>query len=273
MLNSHGWSSLLPFVCDVSAGTCRFPLQTKKAIIDINLSCINGGVEIRSTHKLDKDDLSTIKNMIAFDLDLNLFYKLCEKNKRAWVHKHNMGRLLRSQTLFEDLIKLILTTNCSWAFTEKMVARLTETLGEASLSGQKIFPSAKKMAQKNEAFYRGTIKAGYRSPYLIKLSKMVASGQIDLNELVGIENVENLRKEILKLPGVGPYVADNFLRLVGRFDFLGVDSYVRSQLKTLWRAKNLPSDQAIFKKYKTFGSYKGLMMWCDVTQSWFEKGE
>ena len=58
------------------------------------------------------------------------FYRLlAEDNDFNWIPKQGAGRLLRSPTVFEDLVKMICTTNCSWALTEKMVAGLVDTLG------------------------------------------------------------------------------------------------------------------------------------------------
>ena len=50
--------------------------------------------------------------------------------------------MLRSPTVFEDLVKMICTTNCSWALTEKMVTGLVENLGRETNDGRRSFPHA-----------------------------------------------------------------------------------------------------------------------------------
>src|SRR6266545_2400997 len=41
-----------------------------------------------------------------------------------WALARGAGRLLRSPTVFEDAVKTLCTTNCSWALTRLMVERL-----------------------------------------------------------------------------------------------------------------------------------------------------
>ena len=40
------------------------------------------------------------------------------------------GRMMRSPTVFEDVVKTICTTNCAWSATVRMVSALVEHLGE-----------------------------------------------------------------------------------------------------------------------------------------------
>lgn len=39
------------------------------------------------------------------------------------------GRIVRSPTVFEDVVKTLCTTNCSWGATQRMVGALLEHLG------------------------------------------------------------------------------------------------------------------------------------------------
>ena len=69
-----------------------------------------------------------------------------------------------------------------------------------------------------------------------------------------------------KVKGVGDYAADNLLKLVGHYDGLALDSFLRSEFyKTHRNAKKCP-DKTIEKHYKRFGKWRGLVMWCDMTK-------
>src|SRR5881296_130475 len=46
-----------------------------------------------------------------------------------WIPKARAGRLLRSPSLFKDIVKMICTTNCSWSATQRMVQNLVQKLG------------------------------------------------------------------------------------------------------------------------------------------------
>ncbi len=211
--------------------------------------------------------------MFGLDKEFDNFFDLAHRYERPWIKHHQMGRMLRAESVFEDLIKLILTTNCTWGLTKIMVKNLCENLGE-KVGDRYSFPTPEKMAKKNETYYRNIIKAGYRSPHLVTISKMVTSRKLNLESWATDQRAyEVLRKEILDLPGAGPYVAENLLRLLGKFDGLGVDSWVRGRLQKMWNMKKQPTDGMILKKYKYYGEYKGLILWCDVTRDWHEGTE
>lgn len=67
--------------------------------------------------------------MLALDDDLSPFYALLAGDPiLEWATK-GAGRLYRSPTAFEDVIKTILTTNCAWSATVRMNNALVQHLG------------------------------------------------------------------------------------------------------------------------------------------------
>src|SRR5205085_4874882 len=107
-----------------------------------------------------------------------------EDPELAWAAR-GAGRMLRTPTVFEAVVKTVCTTNCAWSATVRMVTALVETLGEEAVGGRaRAFPTADAMAAAPESFYRDVVRAGYRSAYLLSLSSGVAGGAIELEELV-----------------------------------------------------------------------------------------
>src|SRR5439155_26387512 len=130
----------------------------------------------RDVARIEQD----IRHVLRLDDDMHEFYLTLEKDDRlSWIANVNAGRLLRSPSVWEDLVKTICTTNCSWGLTKKMVVNLVDKLGETAADGQKSFPTARAMASRDAAFYREEIRAGYRSPYFVELAESVASGRVD----------------------------------------------------------------------------------------------
>src|SRR5690606_27725967 len=169
---------------------------------------------------LDRDaDLAGIirdvKHMLRFDEPLEEFYEIAaDKPGIEWACRSQAGRLLRSATVFEDLVKTMCTTNCSWSLTRKMVVNLTDLLGDEADAGVRAFPTAEAMAAVSSEFYREEIRAGYRSPYLHELAEAVAEGRVDpeawlASDLPTLE----LKQEIKRVKGIGDYAADNLLKL------------------------------------------------------------
>src|SRR5678815_5696868 len=107
---------------------------------------------------------------------------------RAWVTE-GAGRLMRSQTVYEDVVKTICTTNTAWSGTVRMVSGIVEHLGEPALGAPSegpfghAFPSPDAMAAAPESFYRDVARTCHRGAYLRSLAESVALGEIDLEEL------------------------------------------------------------------------------------------
>ncbi len=271
---SHGWSDLLPFKVLNEQGKIRVTVRTKENAVVLQVSDFADGIQVETdAKKLNSDTISTLRRMFRLDDDLSDFYQHVEINSRNWIVQRRMGRLLRSQTIFEDLVKLILTTNCSWSLTRVMTDSLSKYLGSGEL-GMRLFPTPEAIVSKPESFFRQKIRAGYRSPHLPLLAKMVLEGKLIPESWEDPSRpTEVVRKEILSVPGAGPYVADNLLKFLGRYDYLGLDSWARGKLKELWGMKKIPSDKTIERRYKIHRKYKGLVLWCDLTKDWFERNE
>lgn len=177
--------------------------------------------------------------------------------------------MLRSATVFEDLVKTMCTTNCSWALTKSMVSNLVEKLGPATESGKKAFPTPEAMASVSSDFYREEIRTGYRSPYFVELAEAVASGKLNPQAwLTSDVPTAELKKEMKKVKGVGDYAAENLLKLVGRYAGLALDSWLRSQYYKNHNSDKPCSDKKIERHYKEFGAWRGLVIWCDMTEKW-----
>jgi 3-methyladenine DNA glycosylase/8-oxoguanine DNA glycosylase len=268
VLLSHGWSGLDPFKVSKNYESIQFAFLGSGKPTNVEVSQKKNEVMVESGRKLSKTEIESIQYMFGLNISLDSFFDMAHQHDRAWIQKFHMGRLMRSETAFEDLIKLILTTNCTWSLTKKMVTDLCVNLGE-KVDGNFCFPRPEVMAKKKEDYFKNTVKTGYRAPYISKISKMVDSGKLNVESWRTDQRpYTELRKEILALPGAGPYVAENLLRYLGKYDGLGIDSWVRGQLQKMWSTKKQPDDKAILKKYKQFENYKGLMLWCDVTRQW-----
>ncbi len=276
---SHGWSELLPF--EINEETWKlsyvFTDNNGKNPTFATIADGHGKLEIEiENSKLNKDFetkiLSEIKHILRLDEDLNEFYKLTKKQKNLkWIAKTNTGRLVRSPTVFEDLVKTICTTNCSWSLTKNMTRNLVEKLGIPAQNGKKSFPTSEIMANQTPEFYRDEIRAGYRSPYFFELAEKVASGKVNPESWLNSDlPTSELKKEMKKIKGVGDYAAENLLKLVGRYDGLALDSWLRAQFYKKHNKETVCEDRQIKEFYENFGSWRGLAIWCDMTERWFK---
>jgi N-glycosylase/DNA lyase len=274
---SHGWCALPPFEFEKNTWTLvRVLDRGHPRPITVKISSTNGGLKIktsrrpgkRATEKVVRD----VRHMFRLDDDLRDFYRsMAAEPEFAWIASEGAGRLLRSPTVFEDLVKMLCTTNCSWSLTEKMVGALVRELGEESDDGRKSFPTATAMAAKPEKFFRDKIRAGYRAPYLKELAQRVAAGALDVESwLTNAAPLDDLIKEMKSVKGVGNYAAENLLKLIGRYDGLALDSWTRAQFARARNNGRAASDKKIARFYTRFDSWRGLALWCDMTRHWLD---
>ncbi len=136
-------------------------------------------------------------------------------------------------------------------------------------AGGSAFPTPAAMAAMSEDFYRTEIRAGYRSPYFVELAEAVAVGKIDPETwLTSDLPTAELKNEMKRVKGVGDYAAENLLKLVGRYDGLALDSWLRSQFYKNHNKDKKCTDKKIEKHYNKFGEWRGLVIWCDMTEKW-----
>ena len=212
--------------------------------------------------------LATVRHMLRLDDDLSAFYDVARADgDLAWVVR-GAGRMLRSPTIFEDVVKTVCTTNCSWALTTRMTTELVANLGDPAPDGRRAFPSAAAMAAAPESFYREVARSGYRAPYLRELARSVAEGEVDLEALADPELPDDeAEARLLALPGIGPYGAAHvMLTSLGRYSRLVFDSWTRPTYARLTGRK--AKDATIERRFRRYGDWAGLAFWLTLTRDW-----
>lgn len=274
---SHGWCELLPFAIDrdrwILTRTLDLGLTTP---VTVSLSATKKAVQITTSRtlgqKATKLVVNHVRHILRLDDDLKPFYQTMKADPEfEWVSHQGAGRMLRSPTVFEDLVKMICTTNCSWALTQKMVTGLVENLGRKSSNGHRTFPTPEAMALMPEKFYVNEVRAGYRAGYLKELANRVASGELNVEGWLTSElPTPALIKEMKGVKGVGDYAAENLLKLLGRYDGLALDSWTRSKFYSVRNNGRKTADKIIARYYSRFNEWRGLALWCDMTRDWLE---
>jgi N-glycosylase/DNA lyase len=274
---SHGWSGLLPFELDESRWTLLRVFDVGgdgsapvTATITGGRRALNVGVARRLGKRAVAKLVRDVRHVFRLDDDMSAFYAATRADAEfAWIETSGAGRLLRSPTVYEDLVKSLCTTNCSWALTEKMVTALVKHLGRETTDGRRDFPTPAAMDAVDEDFYREVVRAGYRAPYLKELAVRVASGELDVESWLtsDLETAE-LKREMKRVKGVGDYAAENLLKLVGRYDVLALDSWVRATFARRRNHGRVCDDAKIARYYSRFKTWRGLALWCDMTRDW-----
>jgi len=274
---SHGWCELLPFEIEQDKWRLTRVIDLgKKPPVTIVMTATKRFVRVTTSRPLGKADTREVVratgHILRLDDDMERFYRATNADPGfEWIAKQGAGRMLRSPTVFEDLVKMICTTNCSWALTEKMVNGLVRNLGRESNDGRRTFPTPEAMALMPVKFYVNEVRAGYRAPYLKELADRVASEKLKVGEwLTSPLPTADLVKQIKSVKGAGDYAAENLLKLLGRYDGLALDSWTRTKFFQVRNNGRKASDKKIARFYSRFKEWRGLALWCDMTRDWID---
>lgn len=280
-VRSHGWYQLAPFVWDETAEVLGYTIRfsTGKTAV-LRITEAPGGIRAAAWPDLsaaEQDELAEKAAwMLALDRDLSAFYAAAAgEPKLQRAVQQAMGRQLRSPTLFEDVLRTLLTTNTLWGATKRMCLNLIERWGDplpgeppAEFAAQahplrRAFPTPERLAALDEAALRADGRVGYRAPYILELARRVASGALDLEALKHSDDLPTpeLRKRLLGIKGIGGYAAAVLLMLLGRYDAIPVDTWALKMVSNEWRAGQPVTAADVEAAFAGWGEYRGLAYW------------
>lgn len=160
-------------------------------------------------------------------------------------------RVLR-QDFFEMVISFIISANNNISRIKKSIDKLCQLAGEKQISPSGIsyykFPTAEAMSQLDPQLLAKETGVGYRAPYLVKTAQLILHKEVDLDYISRL-GYKEAHKEIMRLSGVGPKVADCIL-LFGdsRDQAFPVDTWVIKVMKEYYLAEENTN-----QKIKEFG--------------------
>lgn len=269
VVRSHGWIQMPPFAETPQHGLSYVIRLNTGKVLRFEANPADEAVRVSSTELLtaaEQTELSqTITWMIDLDQDFSEFYALARQEpKLVKMVEHQAGRVLRSPTLFEDVIRTLLTTNTLWRHTLRMCREVTTRFGEPleCEPEQHTFPTPSSLAVVGEPSLRELCRMGYRAQYVDELSQRVASGELDLEALKtsSLPSID-LRKELMTIKGVGGYAAANLLMLLGRYDFVPVDSWALKVVSNDFFAGEKITPKQVLSSFERWGKWQGLAYW------------
>ena len=268
-ITSHGVADLPPNDIDPDAVTLTTTLGLPGGAATIRVSGGRRGfVRVEGTGP-KTGVLEAVRHMLRLDADLSAFYAVAATDAELTWAAAGAGRLLRSPTVFEDVVKTICTTNCAWSATVRMTTALVDHLGPEAPDGRRAFPTPAAMAAAGETFYRDVVRAGYRGAYLRSLAQSVVGGRLDLEALDDPElSDDEVAERLLALPGCGPYATAHMMMLLGRYSRLVLDSWTRPTYARLRGRK--AADRTIERRFRPYRDYAGLAFWLYLTRDWVE---
>jgi len=254
---SHGWVNLPPYNYDYKNNVLYRTEIVNDNLIELFISQKDNfvTVKIKSKEKLDKSAKNKIKkkihNIFQLDIDLDEFCTLAKKlNKRIFRYLNaGGGRFLTGISLFEDVVKTLLTTNTTWNQTVKMSENFISQFNKIKYKTPIIcgFPTYCEFRKiKPNKVIKG-LRFGYRNEYLINIINkfLEKEGFVDDDKMTIIN-------ELREVKGIGKYSIAHIKCLMGIFDEIPIDSEVikYAKLKGIGH-----SEKQIIKYYQEYEQY------------------
>ena len=275
---SYGYFLLRPNHWDPAAQVLHRALDLRGGPVGVAIAQPNGrgtALVARFDRKLDRPDqqaaraqLTRMLRLDETEADIKAFHSVDPRWKES-----GRGRLFRSPSLFEDVIKTVTSCNVAWPSTILMNRRMCEWLGSPTATrGLRTFPSAAKLARTRPGTLRSRCRVGYRDARLIALAKLFAPGRSRPAELEAewFENPGNtddtVFERLLSLPGIGPYAAGNIMQLLGRYSRMAIDTETVRHARTVLGYEG--TERELMKRsaehYEPFGDQRFRSYWFEL---------
>ena len=264
---SHGWYLLAPFRWARDEQTLHRPEILGGKAVDLRISF--DGAFLRIDGVDDSDELRRkLARMFQLDVNIDEFVEIAANfATHTWVQESGFGRLLCGATLFEDVVKIITTTNTMWRQTMRMTELLVEKCGRKTKSGR-AFPTPEDVARFSADELQEDCRLGYRAKSIHSLATGIADGSIDMKAMSDpSQSTEELFKSYRELPGIGPYGAAHLLAMDGRHDFIAVDTEFRRFVRERYHGGRAVSDRTMLRRYAKWGRWKYLAYWSELWES------
>jgi DNA-3-methyladenine glycosylase II len=175
-----------------------------------------------SNHSEAQATLGWICNI---DADSASFFDYAETQPALWkvVAPLKGLRWLRTPTVFEALVSLIIEQHISWASAQRWQLAMLAQIGDAiEYYGQRyyVYPTPERLAAASAEDLAEVKITTKRKALLIDLAAQIASGKLDIECLRELPPDE-MYKRLLELKGIGPWTAANVvMRATGAMTFV-----------------------------------------------------
>ena len=204
----------------------------------INIKMIDNNVYVKS---FGKDNL---KELVHSYFDMDRDYEKIKKSLRK-IDEHMKesisygdGIRLLNQDLWETIISFIISANNNIPRIKGIIERISKRYGNKIIwDGAQYysFPTPKQLGKASVEELRN-LGLGFRDVRVYETTQMVVNGEVDFDKLHNEKDTQVVRDELLKLPGVGPKVADCILLFstLKRLDVFPIDVWVRRVMNELY---------------------------------------
>jgi len=190
-----------------------------------------------------------------------------DNNMRTSI-KYGEGIRILKQNPWEALISFIISANNNIPRIKGIIERVSRKYGkEIEWNNKKYytFPTPEELSKASIKDLR-LLGLGFRDKRIFETTVIVKNKDIDIQKLEEIDNINILREELLKFPGVGPKVADCIMLFsMKKYEVFPIDVWVKRVMTELYFLDDAnegivnPSNKKILELAESkFGKLAGL---------------
>jgi 3-methyladenine DNA glycosylase/8-oxoguanine DNA glycosylase len=277
---SYGYFLLEPNHWEPATRTFSRVLDVERTPVRVRIAqpseSAGGALRVLCDRTLDRRQQRAVRRLVDRMLHLSgagsteavrAFHRVDPRFRRS-----GRGRLMRSPTLFEDVVKTVTSCNVAWPSTMVMNRRLCEVVNPA-------FPRSTQLARRRPGTLRARCRVGYRDQRLVALAKLATQRGSVLHpdnegwlERRDVDDADVLTA-LLALPGVGPYAAANIMQLLGRYAHLPVDTETHRHARVVLGFDGSERDMTrrVHEHYAPFGEHRFRSYWFELWSFYEEK--
>ena len=176
-----------------------------------------------------------------FDLDTdyqkikNKLSKL-DNNLRVSI-KYGKGIRILKQDVWEALISFIISANNNIPRIKGIIERISKEYGEEIIWDNKkyyTFPNPEQLSNTSVSDLR-KLGLGFRDVRVFETCRLINQNIISIEELETIKNIDELKEQLLRFPGVGPKVADCIMLFsMKKLEVFPIDVWVKRVMTELY---------------------------------------
>ena len=209
--------------------------------------------------------MEDVNNIWLNYLDLDRDYSQIKLRYENDIHlkkamEFGSGIRILNQEVFECLISFIISTQNGIPRIKKIVSGLSQMYGKKIEFCEKTyysFPTAEDMRGITEKDLE-SLKPGYRAAYIVDAVNKILSGEINLDKISQM-NTDDARKELLKIKGVGPKVADCVLLFsCKKTDAFPIDVWISRIMRNLYCGEESSINNIQKYARENFGEFAGM---------------
>ncbi|WP_420825711.1 DNA-3-methyladenine glycosylase family protein [Thalassobacillus pellis] len=246
-------------------------LDTSRHVVRVHALGTTASPEFRidgDTMDEKQEVLDFVFSLFQWDRNLEKIHQhFLETNLEQLFNAHPGTPIVKDFQLYGCLVKTIIHQQLNMKFAYTLGARFIERYGE-EVNGVWFHPQPETVAEIPYEDLRELQFSQRKAEYVIDTSRMIAEGQLDLQEL-SKKNDEEIVDKLVKIRGIGAWTAENWLLFgLGREDLLPkADIGIQNAVKFYLKQKMKPSIQEIAdlsQRWEPYRSYASLTLWRSI---------